>query len=103
MKKAGRLRRARRERLLERLAEHFASERLGEERTRAEILGGASVALGIYPALGALALAVFTLAASVLYHNFWAMQGEERASHLNSMASNLALVGAFLIIIAISW
>jgi len=69
----------------------------------AEILGGASVALGLFPALGALALAVFTLAASVLYHNFWAMQGEERASHLNSFVSNLALIGAFLIVIAISW
>jgi putative oxidoreductase len=69
----------------------------------AEILGGASVALGLLPALGALALAVFTLTASALYHNFWAMQGEERASHLNSFMSNLALVGGFLIVIAISW
>jgi putative oxidoreductase len=69
----------------------------------AELVGGASVALGIFAALGALALAVFTLAASVLYHNFWAMQGEERASHLNSFVSNLALVGAFVIVFAISW
>ena len=69
----------------------------------AEILGGASVALGVFPALGAAALALFTLAATVLYHNFWAMQGEERASHLNSLVSNLALIGAFLIVIAISW
>ena len=69
----------------------------------AEILGGASVALGIFPAFGAIALIAFTIAANVLYHNFWAMQGEERASHLNSLVSNLALVGAFLIVIAISW
>ena len=69
----------------------------------AEILGGASVVLGLFPAFGALALAVFTLAATVLYHNFWSMQGEERASHLNAFVSNLALVGAFIIVIAISW
>jgi putative oxidoreductase len=69
----------------------------------AAILGGASVALGLFPALGALALALFTLGATVLYHNFWAMQGEERASHLNSFVSNFALIGAFLIVIAISW
>ena len=69
----------------------------------AELGGGASVALGLFPAFGALALAAFTLAASVLYHDFWAMQGEERASHLNSFVSNLALVGAFLIVFAISW
>jgi putative oxidoreductase len=68
-----------------------------------ELLGGASVALGIFPAIGALALAAFTIGASLLYHNFWTMQGDERASHLNSMVSNLALVGAFLIVIAISW
>ena len=30
-------------------------------------------------------------------------QGEERASHLNSFVSNFALIGAFLIVIAISW
>ena len=69
----------------------------------AELLGGASVALGLFPALGALALAVFTLAATILYHDFWAMQGDERASHLNSFVSNLALIGAFLIVIATSW
>lgn len=69
----------------------------------AEIVGGASVALGIFPAIGALALAAFTVAASVLYHDFWSMQGGERASHLNSFVSNLALVGAFLIVVAISW
>jgi putative oxidoreductase len=69
----------------------------------AELVGGASVALGIFPALGALALAVFTLAASALYHNFWTMQGDEKASHLNSFVSNLALVGAFVIVFAISW
>ena len=68
-----------------------------------EILGGASVALGLWPAIGALALAIFTLGATLLYHNFWVMQGEERASHLNSFVSNFALIGAFLIIIAISW
>jgi putative oxidoreductase len=68
-----------------------------------EVLGGASVALGMFPALGALALATFTVAASVLYHDFWSMEGEERASHLNSFVSNLALVGAFLIVIATSW
>ncbi|HZY68224.1 MAG TPA: DoxX family protein, partial [Devosia sp.] len=68
-----------------------------------EIVGGASVALGVFPALGALLLIAFTLGASVLYHNFWVMQGEERASHLNSMFTNLALVGAFLLVIALSW
>src|SRR5436190_24297237 len=38
-----------------------------------ELVGGASVALGIFPAVGALALAAFTIGASLLYHNFWTM------------------------------
>ena len=67
-----------------------------------QVLGGLSVALGIFPALGAIALIVFTIAANVLYHNFWSYQGAERTTHWNSVVTNLAIIGGFLLVIAVS-
>jgi putative oxidoreductase len=64
------------------------------------ILGGLSVGLSLWPGLGALALIVFTIAATVLYHNFWAFSGPERASKLNSVISNAAMTGGLLVILA---
>ena len=68
-----------------------------------QVLGGASVAFGIFPAIGAAGLIVFTVAANALYHNFWAYSGAERTSHYNSVVTNLAIIGGFLLVIAISW
>ena len=67
-----------------------------------QIVGGLSVALGIFPAIGAIGLILFTIAANYLYHNFTLYQGEERMSHLGSVLTNLGLIGGFLIVIAIS-
>ena len=68
-----------------------------------QVLGGAAVALGIFPALGAMGLIGFTVAANALYHNFWAYSGEERTSHYNSVVTNLAIIGGLLLVIALAW
>jgi putative oxidoreductase len=67
-----------------------------------QVLGGASVAFGIFPAIGAIGLILFTLGASVLYHDFWSYSGAERTPHLSACLTNAALIGAFLLVIAIS-
>jgi putative oxidoreductase len=67
-----------------------------------QVLGGASVAFGILPAVGAIGLILFTLAASALYHDFWSYSGNERSSHVGSWLTNGALIGGFLLVIAIS-
>ena len=67
-----------------------------------QVLGGASVAFGIFPAIGAIALILFTLAASALYHDFWSYSGAERMTHLGAWLTNAALIGGFLLVIAIS-
>ena len=67
-----------------------------------QVLGGLSVALGIFPAIGAIGLILFTIAANVLYHNFLQFTGEERISHFGSVMTNLAIIGGFLLVIAIS-
>lgn len=67
-----------------------------------QVLGGLSVALGIFPAIGAIGLIAFTIAANYLYHNFTRFTGAERQSHLSSVLTNAAIVGGFLLVIAIS-
>jgi putative oxidoreductase len=66
-----------------------------------QVLGGLSVALGIFPAIGAIGLILFTVAANYLYHNFTQFEGDERQSHLGSVLTNAAIVGGFLLVIAI--
>ena len=67
-----------------------------------QVLGGASVVLGLWPAVGAAALIAFMVAATSLYHNFLAFSGAERAQHLNFVLINCALTGGFLLVIATS-
>lgn len=67
-----------------------------------QILGGASVAFNIWPALGGAALIVFTIVATVLWHNFWNFAGEERRVHINFNLTNMALIGGLLMVVALS-
>lgn len=65
-----------------------------------QVLGGASVAFSIFPTIGAIGLILFTLGATLLYHDFWRFPADERMSHLGSAMTNLALIGGFLLVIA---
>ena len=65
-----------------------------------QVVGGLSVALSIFPAIGAIGLILFTLGATLLYHDFWRFTGDERMSHFGSAMTNLALIGGFLLVIA---
>lgn len=68
-----------------------------------QIIGGLMVASGIFAWLGALALAVFVLAAAYLFHPFWEFKGAERNPHINACIMNTGLCGAFLIVMALSF
>jgi putative oxidoreductase len=65
-----------------------------------QTVGGAMVAFGIFPAIGAVGLILFTIVANYLYHNFTQFQGEERKSHLASVLVNLGIIGGLLLVIA---
>lgn len=61
------------------------------------VLGGLSVLLGLFPALGLLLLIVFLVPTSVLIHDFWTVQDpQHRASEQINFLKNLALAGAAL-------
>ena len=65
-----------------------------------QVLGGAMVAFGVFPAIGAIGLILFTIVANYLYHNFTLYQGDERQSHLGSVLTNLGMIGGLLLVAA---
>lgn len=67
-----------------------------------QLIGGISVALGLWPTVGALALIAFTIPATVFYHNPLMFSGAEREPHIYFVTVNLALIGALLLVIALS-
>jgi putative oxidoreductase len=67
-----------------------------------QIIAGASLMLGLYVALAAAGLALFTIAAGVLVLNFWRQEGEARAASISVWERNLGLIGGLLIAAACS-
>ncbi len=69
-------------------------------------LGGSALLLfarGGLQALGAVALAGFTVVATPIGHAFWTMQGMERFHNLNAFLEHIGLVGGFLLIAHLAW
>jgi putative oxidoreductase len=67
-----------------------------------QLIGGVSVAFGLWPAIGALALIAFIVPATAFYHNALIFSGKEREPHIYFVTVNMALIGAFLLVIAVS-
>jgi putative oxidoreductase len=65
-----------------------------------ELVLGAAVAIGFKARLAALGLVVFTAAATFLFHDFWTMQGSERAMQQIHALKNLAIIGGLLVLSA---
>ncbi len=65
-----------------------------------ELIGGLALAIGFKARIAAGALAVFTLLASLLFHNFWAMPAEQVMVNQLMFLKNLAVVGGMLLVVA---
>ncbi|MBX3574095.1 MAG: DoxX family protein [Mesorhizobium sp.] len=65
-----------------------------------QITAGALLIAGLWTDAAALGLLAFLAAATLIFHNFWDHQGPDRISRINGLASNVALAGAFLLILA---
>jgi len=68
-----------------------------------EVVAGALLLLGLFVPWASLALAVFTIAASVMLVNFWDMEGPAREAAWNTFQSNLAIIGGLFVAAAQSW
>ena len=65
-----------------------------------ELGGGLMLALGWKTRCAALAIAVFTLAAAVLFHNFWTMTDQAMRTNQVMFMKNIAIIGGMLMVVA---
>lgn len=64
-------------------------------------LGGAlMVLLGWHACLGALLLVAFTVPATIMFHNFWAVDAAQYQNQFNHFMKNLAMIGGLFYIMA---
>jgi putative oxidoreductase len=62
-----------------------------------QAIAGLLLMLGLYVAPAALGLVVFTVIASVMFLNYWDMQGEPREAMKNVWKSNIAIIGGLFV------
>ncbi len=65
-----------------------------------EILGGLALIFGFQTRIAALVLAVFTLAASVFFHNYWGVPAEQAMVQQLMFFKNIAVTGGLLVLAA---
>lgn len=65
-----------------------------------QALLGLMLILGVYVAPAALGLVLFTIAATIMFLNFWDMTGPARDGMKNGFSSNIAIIGGLLVIAA---
>jgi uncharacterized membrane protein YphA (DoxX/SURF4 family) len=63
-----------------------------------QLVGGCLVATGFFAWLGALLLAGFTVAATLVGHRFWLRRGSEFAHELTTSLEHVAIVGGLLLL-----
>jgi len=66
-----------------------------------ELLGGLAIAAGFQARWAALALGLFTVAASLLFHQFWAVPAEQVMVQQLMFMKNLSVVGGLFIVAAL--
>jgi uncharacterized membrane protein YphA (DoxX/SURF4 family) len=64
--------------------------------------GALAVLAGVYPAVGALAVVGFLVPITVIMHDFWTMQGQDRQNEQIHFLKNVGLIGAALVFLALS-
>ena len=67
------------------------------------ILGGLSVAAGIYPAVGAGLVLLFFVVATPTMHDFWAQEDpDEQQNELTHFLKNVVMAGGALVVLDVS-
>jgi uncharacterized membrane protein YphA (DoxX/SURF4 family) len=66
------------------------------------VAGGLSIALGVFPILGAASIALFVLVVTPVMHDFWTVDDpEQRQSEMTDFLKNATLFGAALVLVAL--
>lgn len=66
----------------------------------AEVAGGVAIAFGFLGRLAALGLILFMIPTTLLFHNFWALEGAEAKMQLVNFMKNLGIMGGLLLLYA---
>ena len=66
------------------------------------VTGALSVLVGVYPAVGVLAIVTFLIPITVIIHDFWTMEGQARQNEQIHFLKNVGLIGAALVFLALS-
>jgi putative oxidoreductase len=67
------------------------------------LIGGAlAVLAGVYPALGSLAVVAFLVPITVIMHDFWTMEGQDRQNEQIHFLKNVGLLGGAFVFLALS-
>ncbi len=61
---------------------------------------GLMLVLGVYVAWASLGLVVFTIVATLMFLNFWDMDGAERVAAQNNATVNFGVIGGLLVLAA---
>lgn len=65
-----------------------------------EVVGGIALILGFKTRWAALALAAFTLVATVMFHNYWTLPAEQQMMQQLMFMKNIAVIGGLLTLAA---
>jgi len=66
------------------------------------VFGGLGIALGVFPALAAGAVALFLLVSTPTMHDFWAVPEDQQQSEMTNFLKNVTMFGAALAFLALS-
>jgi putative oxidoreductase len=65
-----------------------------------EVGGGLALVLGLYTRWAALALAVFSVLAALIFHNYWAVPPEQVMAQQINFWKNISIAGGMLVLAA---
>ncbi len=65
-----------------------------------ELGGGLSVLLGFKTRTGALVLSIFLIPATLIFHNFWTLDGMEQQMQMAMFMKNFSILGGLLLLMA---
>jgi putative oxidoreductase len=66
-----------------------------------EVGGGLSILLGYKARLGALALFLYLIPVTCIFHNYWTYQDQERLVQMENFMKNLTIMGGLLLVAAL--
>ena len=66
-----------------------------------ELVGGIAIMVGYHARWAALALGLFTLAASLLFHNFWSMPADKAFVQQLMFMKNMSVAGGLFVVAAL--